>query len=70
MRDKKDSNMYMKVYNTQEAIDLDQTRQFPKKLQRNNQYIMVMVKIDNNFILVKPMTSCTKIKICNVPKES
>ena len=39
------------------TISADQTGQFSKKLQRDNKYIMVMVKIDSDFILVKPMTS-------------
>jgi hypothetical protein len=36
----------------------DQMGQFPKRSQRGNKYIMVMVKINSNAILVKPMKSC------------
>ncbi len=36
----------------------DQTGQFPTRLQKGNKYIMVMVEINSNVILVKPMKSC------------
>ena len=36
----------------------DQMGQFPKRSQRGNKYIMLMVKINSNAILVKPMKSC------------
>jgi hypothetical protein len=34
---------------------LDQTGQFPTRLQSGNKYIMVLVEIDSNAILVEPM---------------
>ena len=57
LRHKKERDVYMRVYNTLEIIYSDQTGQFSKKLQCNNQYIMAMVEIDSNFILVELMTS-------------
>jgi hypothetical protein len=35
----------------------NQTGQFPTQSQRGNKYIMVMVEINSNAILVKPMKS-------------
>jgi hypothetical protein len=52
-----DSRSQMRsLYNIRE-IFTDQAGQFPTRLQQGNKYIMVMVKIDSNAILVKPMKS-------------
>jgi hypothetical protein len=37
----------------------NQTGKFPKKSSRGYQYIMVLIKIDNNAILVEAMKNCT-----------
>jgi len=37
----------------------DQTRRFPQKSSRGNQYIMVLIKIDRNAILVEAMKNHT-----------
>ena len=41
----------------------NQMGQFPTCLQQGNKYIMVMVEIDSNAILVKPMKSCKDAEI-------
>ena len=51
----KECNVYIKVYNIRETIFSDQTDQLPVRSQRGNKHIMVMVNIDRNGILVKPL---------------
>ena len=41
------------------SIYSDQTRQFPRKSSKGNQYIMVLIKIDRNAILVEAMKNHT-----------
>jgi hypothetical protein len=60
---KKVSNAYTKMYKVQETMFSDQTVQFPTQLQQGNKYIMVMVEIDSNAILVKPMKSCKDVEM-------
>ena len=57
MRGKKQRDVYTKVYDARETMFSDQTGQFPKRSQRGNKYIMVLVEIDSNAILVEPMKS-------------
>jgi hypothetical protein len=54
---KKIRNIYRTTYNVQETMIADQTGQFPTRLQQGNKYIMVLVEIDSNTMLVKPMQS-------------
>ena len=54
---KKVTDIGIHVYNVRETIFSDQTGKFPKRSQRGYKYIMVMVDIDSNAILVKPMKS-------------
>ena len=49
--------MFTKVYDVRATIFSDQTGKFLNKYQRGNTYIMVMVEIDSNVILVKPLKS-------------
>ena len=51
------------VYDVCETVFLDQTGKFPTQSQRGNKYIMVMVEIDSNVILVKPITSRNNHKL-------
>ncbi len=54
---KKVRNVYTKTYKVLKTMFSDQMGQFPMRLQQGNKYIMVMVEIDSNAILVKPMKS-------------
>jgi hypothetical protein len=44
----------------------NQTRKFPKKSSRSNQYIMVVIKLDSNTILVEAMKTCIAGKMIRV----
>ena len=57
MQGKKVQDVYVKVYNARETPFSDQTGQFPTRFKRGNEYIMVMVEVDSNTILVKPLKS-------------
>jgi hypothetical protein len=46
----KAKNVYIKVYNATETIHSDQTGRFPATSSRGNQYVMVLVEVDGNFI--------------------
>ena len=48
-------DVYIKVYNMREKIFSHQTGRFPKTSFSGNKYIMVMIKVDSNVILVKPL---------------
>jgi hypothetical protein len=54
---KKERNIFTSVYKVCETIFSDQTGQFPTRSQHGNKYIMVMVEVDSNAILLKPMKS-------------
>jgi hypothetical protein len=45
------------MYDIRKTMFLDQTGQFPTRLQSGNKYIMILVKIDSNANLVEPMKS-------------
>jgi hypothetical protein len=55
---KKVRNVYTKTYKVCETKFSNQMGQFPTGLQQGHKYIMVMVEINSNAILVKPMNSC------------
>ena len=57
LKGKKVRDIGIHVYNVRETIFSNQTGIFPKRSQRGYKCIMVMVKIDSNAILVKPMKS-------------
>ncbi len=50
-------DVYMKTFNAKEAMYTDQTGRFPANSSSGNKYIMVIVKIDSNFIDAEPMKS-------------
>ena len=49
--------MYTRVYDVRNTVFSDQTGQCPTRSQRGSKYIMVMVEIDSNVELVKPLKS-------------
>ena len=57
LQGEKEHDIYTKIYDVHNTMFTDQTGQFPKRSQCRNKYIMVMVEIDSNAILVKPMKS-------------
>jgi hypothetical protein len=52
---KKAPNVYTQMYMVRKTMFSNQTGQFPNQSLRGNIYIMVMVEINRNAILVKPM---------------
>jgi len=48
-------DIYIKVHNATETIHTDQTGRFPATSSKGNQYIMILVEIDGNFIDAEPM---------------
>jgi hypothetical protein len=56
-------DVFIKVFSAEEegsaTTFVDQTRQFPKKSFKDNQYIMVLVHPDSNGILQELMKNCT-----------
>ena len=60
---KKVQNVFTQVYDIHETVFSNQTSRFPTGSQCGNKYIMVMVKIDSNAILVKPINSRSNHKL-------
>ncbi len=54
---KKRHDVYVKTFNAKEAMYTDQTGQVPANSSGGHKYIMVLVKIDSNFIDAEPMKS-------------
>ncbi len=52
---KKVHDVFTQMYMVWETMFSDQTGQFPTQSLQGNKYIMVMVELDSNTILVKPM---------------
>ena len=51
----KAKDVYIKVHNTTETMHSDQTGCFPATSSKGNQYVMVLVEVDENFIDAEPM---------------
>ena len=51
----KAKDIYIKIFNNSETMHTDQTGRFPATSSRGNQYIMVLVEVDGNFIDAEPM---------------
>jgi hypothetical protein len=65
---KKVHNVYTQMYMVCKTMFSNQTGQFLTRSLQGNKYIMVMVEIDDNAILVKPMKKCkdtVMIRACN-----
>ena len=60
---KKYHNMYPKVHSTQEFMNTDQIRRFSHVFSKENQYLMVMVKVDNNIVDSEPTKDQTPTKM-------
>ena len=57
LQGKKARNIYTSLYTVRNTVFSEHTRQFPTRSQQGNNYIMVMVEIDSNAILVKPINN-------------
>ena len=51
----KAKDIYIKIHNVHETMHTDQTGRFPATSSRGNQYVMVIVEVDGNFIDAEPM---------------
>ncbi len=51
----KEMDVYIKIHNATETMHSDQTGRFPATSSRGNQYVMVIVEVDGNFIDAEPM---------------
>ncbi|KAL7475020.1 hypothetical protein ACHAW6_000953 [Cyclotella cf. meneghiniana] len=49
--------LWQEVYDVPDNIFTDQTKKIPTRSQCGNKYVMVMVDIDSNAILLKPLMS-------------
>jgi hypothetical protein len=52
---KKMQDVYIQIHNASEAMHTDQSERFPAMLSKGNQYIMVLVEVDGNYIDAEPM---------------
>jgi hypothetical protein len=48
-------DVYIKVHNANNTLHSDQTGRFPATSSSGNQYIMVIVEVDGNYIDAEPM---------------
>jgi hypothetical protein len=65
---KKVCNMCTQMYMVRKNMFSNQTGQFPTRSLQGNKYIMVMVGINRNAILVKPMKNCKDGKMIRAYK--
>ena len=54
---KKMQDVFIKIHNAAATMHSDQTGHFPVTSSRGNQYIMVLIEVDGNYIDAKPMKS-------------
>ena len=52
---KKMRDVYIKIHNATETAHSDQTGRFPATSSRGNQYVMVLVEVDGNYIDAEPL---------------
>ncbi len=51
----KAKDIYIKIHNAHETMHSDQTGRFPATSSRGNQYVMIIVEVDGNYIDAEPM---------------
>ncbi len=54
-REKKMYDVYIKIHNVSNTMHSDQTGCFPATSSSGNQYIMVLIEVDGNYIGAEPM---------------
>jgi hypothetical protein len=52
---KRMNNVYIKIHNVSNTMHSNFTGRFPAMSSRGNQYIMVLVEVDGNYIDAEPM---------------
>ncbi len=57
--------MYIKIHNPSNTMHSNFTGPFPAISSRGNQYIMVLVEVDGNYIDAEPMKNKTEGSIIN-----
>ncbi len=55
MSPKKMQDVYIQIHNASETMHTDQSGRFPATSSKGNQYIMVLVEVDGNYIDAEPM---------------
>jgi hypothetical protein len=48
-------DVYIQIHNTSETMHTNQSGCFPATSSKGNQYIMVLVEVDGNYIDAEPM---------------
>ena len=54
-KEKRMQDVYIKVHHATDTMYSDHTGRFPATSSRGNQYIMVLVEVDGDYIDVEPM---------------
>ena len=62
---KKMRDVYIKLHNAAETMHSDQTGRFPATSSRGNQYVMVLVEVDGNYIDAEPLKNKTDGSMIN-----
>jgi hypothetical protein len=57
---KKMKDVYIQIHNASKTMHSDQTGRFPATSSRGNQYVMVLVEVDGNYIDAEPMKNKTE----------
>ncbi len=65
MPPKKMQNVYIQIHNASETIHTDQSGRFLAMSSKGNQYIMVLVEVDGNYINAEPMKNKSERLIIN-----
>ena len=56
---KKERDVFIKIWDVEEAVHNNQTGKFRVQSQTRNYYIMIMTHVDSNAVLAEPMKNCT-----------
>ncbi len=59
-KSKKMNDVYIKIHNVSKTMHRNQTGCFPETSSRGNQYIMVLVESEGNYIDAEPMKNKTE----------
>jgi hypothetical protein len=59
-RSKKMKDVYIKIHNASKTVHTDQTGRFSATSSKGNQYKMVLVEVDGNYIKAEPMNNKTE----------
>ena len=65
----KAKDVYIKVHNVMETMHSNQTGCFPVTSSKGNQYIIVLVEVDGNFIDAEPMKNRSEGSMIKLTKH-